>query len=106
VRFTGPVDFEVPEQAVDHVLAVTREALSNAARHAGASKVEVDLATADGFLTLRIADDGVGIEPGGRRSGLANIADRAAELAGETTVEPGENGGTVVTWKVPLDSDD
>ncbi|GAA2000637.1 GAF domain-containing sensor histidine kinase [Catenulispora subtropica] len=106
VRFTGPVDFEVPEQAVDHTLAVTREALSNAARHADASKVEVDLATADGLLTLRIADDGVGIPEQGRRSGLANIADRAAELNGEFAIEPRAGGGSVLVWKVPLDEGD
>jgi len=103
VRFTGPVDFEVPERAVDHALAVTREALSNAARHAEASKVEVDLETAGGFLLLCIADDGVGIPDGGRRSGLTNIADRAVELGGTFTVEAGERGGSVLLWKIPLD---
>ncbi|NUR32078.1 MAG: GAF domain-containing protein [Catenulispora sp.] len=106
VRFTGPVDFEVPEQAAEHVLAVTREALSNAARHAEASKVEVSLETADGFLLLRIADDGIGIPDGGRRSGLANVADRAAELHGDFTVEPGPAGGTVLLWRIPLDDAD
>ena len=103
VRFTGPVDFEVPDRAVDHALAVTREALSNAARHAQASKVEVDLETAGGFLLLRIADDGVGMPDGGRRSGLANIADRATELGGTFTCGPGSAGGSVLLWKIPLD---
>jgi signal transduction histidine kinase len=105
VRFTGPVDFEVPDRAVDHTLAVTREALSNAARHAQASKVEVDLETAGGFLLLRIADDGVGMPEGGRRSGLTNIADRAAELGGTFTCGAGERGGSVLLWKIPLDSE-
>ncbi|MEY9857806.1 signal transduction histidine kinase [Catenulispora sp. GAS73] len=103
VRFTGPVDFEAPEAAVEHVLAVTREALSNVARHARAARVEVDLETADGFLELRVADDGVGIPDGGRRSGLANIAERAAGLGGDCTVGPRESGGTVLVWRVPLD---
>jgi len=102
VRFTGPVDFEVSDHAAEHALAVTREALSNVARHAKASKAEVDVTTADGFLTLRIADNGVGIPEDGHRSGLANLADRAAELGGDFTLEPAEGGGAVVVWRVPL----
>jgi signal transduction histidine kinase len=105
VRFTGPVDYEVSEQATEHVLAVAREALSNIARHAHATTAQVDLTTADGCLLLRIADNGVGIGEGGRRSGLANINDRATALKGTSTIEPGPDGGTVLTWKVPLDDD-
>ena len=104
VRFTGPVDYEVPDEAVEHCLAVTREALSNVARHARASRVSVDLETADGHLTLRVADNGVGIgDDVTRRSGLGNIADRAEALRGSATVSAGKDGGTVLTWRVPLD---
>ena len=104
VRFTGPVDFEVTDEAVDHALAVTREALSNVARHAKASRVDVDVATTDGYLVLRVADDGCGMPDAGRRSGLANLAERAAALGGEFTAGPGENGGTVLVWRVPLEA--
>jgi signal transduction histidine kinase len=103
VRFTGPVDFEVSDEAVDHALAVAREALSNVARHAKASRVDVDVATTEGFLVLRVADDGVGMPDGGRRSGLGNLAERAAALGGEFKVGPGQDGGTVLVWRVPLD---
>ena len=105
VRFTGPVDYEVSDEAAEHALAVTREALSNVARHAQASKAEVDVATVDGFLVLRVTDNGIGIPPDSvRRSGLGNLAGRAAELDGEFTVEPaGEGGGTALTWRVPLE---
>ena len=96
VRFTGP--------AVEHVLAATREGLSNVARHAEASKAEVDVATEDGFLVLRIADNGVGMPPGAdRRSGLRSLAERAAELGGDFLVGPGEDGGTALVWRVPLE---
>ncbi|MBW8804215.1 MAG: GAF domain-containing protein [Catenulisporales bacterium] len=103
VRFTGPIDFEVPEQAVEHVLAVAREALSNVARHGVASRAEVDLETVGGSLVLRVADDGVGIADGGRRSGLTNLAERAAGLGGDFAVGRGESGGTVLVWRVPLE---
>ena len=104
VRFTGPVDYEVPDEAVEHCLAVTREALSNVARHARATRVSVDLETADGHLNLRVADNGLGIgEAVTRRSGLGNIADRAETLGGSAAITAGEGGGTVLTWRVPLD---
>jgi len=105
VRFTGPVDFEVSDEAADHALAVAREALSNVARHAQASKAEVDVTTAEGFLTLRIADNGVGTPAqAGRRSGLGNIADRASALDGEFSLAAADGGGTVLTWRIPLEA--
>jgi signal transduction histidine kinase len=104
VRFTGPVDFEVSDEAAEHALAVAREALSNVARHAKASKADVDVETTDGYLLVKIADNGVGMPAEvGRRSGLGNLADRAAALGGEFSVGAGEGGGTVLTWRVPLE---
>jgi signal transduction histidine kinase len=104
VRFTGPVDFEVSDSAAEHALAVAREALSNVARHAEASMADVDVETADGHLTVRVTDNGVGMPAeAGRRSGLGNLADRAEELGGEFSVGAGRDGGTVLTWRVPLE---
>ncbi len=101
VRFTGPVDHLVGAQVAEHLLAVLREALSNAARHAGASSVEVDLAADGGSVALTVTDDGVGITTGGRRSGLENLRERAQQLGGSFSVRPGASGGTVLVWKVP-----
>jgi two-component system, NarL family, sensor histidine kinase DevS len=101
VRFTGPVDVLIGDEAAEHLLAVLRETLSNAARHAQATRVEVDLAAADSRVTLSVADDGVGIAPGGRRSGLENLRERAQQLGGTFTVDAGPGGGTVVRWSVP-----
>ena len=67
------------------MLAVFREALSNAARHAQASQVEVSV-EAGSDLVLRVADDGTGIPPGIRRRGLANMAERAERLGGTLQV--------------------
>jgi two-component system, NarL family, sensor histidine kinase DevS len=101
LRLVGPLDDGVPDRASDHLLSALREALSNAARHSGGSKVEVAVECGDDLL-LRVRDNGKGIAEGGRRSGLANLADRAAELGGTFTVRPGENGGTDLRWRVPL----
>jgi signal transduction histidine kinase len=90
----------------EHVLAVLREALSNAARHSGATRVEVAVDTdAAGTLTVLVRDNGRGITETGRRSGLANIADRAAELGGELRLSAVESGGTELEWKVPVPPD-
>ncbi|MFJ3702528.1 MULTISPECIES: GAF domain-containing protein [unclassified Streptomyces] len=110
-RFLGPVDSLVGELAGKNLIAALREALSNVFRHAGASRVEVTVdATAvlpdgrDG-VRLTVADDGVGIPDGGRRSGLRNLARRAESLGGASWFGPGtgaDSGGTTVTWEVPL----
>ena len=101
LRFSGPVDTLVGDVAAGQLLAVLREALSNTARHAAASKVDVGLAADGRAVTLTVADDGTGIAPGGRRSGLANMDERAQHLGGTFTAQSGLDGGTVLTWKVP-----
>ncbi|WP_369267178.1 sensor histidine kinase [Streptomyces harbinensis] len=111
VSFTGPVDTRVAEGVARNLIAALREALSNAARHARAGRVEVTVdATAalpDGreAVRLTVADDGVGLpeEGAGRRSGLRNLADRAAELGGYSELGPGLGGsGLKMIWHVPL----
>lgn len=63
VRFVGPVDTLNPEEVADHLIAVLREALSNAARHAHASKVDVALSADGSTATFTVLDDGVGSLP-------------------------------------------
>ncbi|WP_107094501.1 GAF domain-containing protein [Streptomyces sp. XY431] len=101
VRMTGLLDATVPGELADAVVAVLEEALSNAARHAGSESVEVSL-TAGADLTLTVTDDGVGLPEGGRRSGLANLAERAAALGGTFSAGNRAEGGTELVWRVPL----
>jgi signal transduction histidine kinase len=101
VRFTGPVDTLVPEEVAEHLIAVLREALSNAARHAQATKIDVEVSVDGTQVALTVIDDGAGIPVGGRRSGLANLAERAAQLGGRFTTNPGASGGTVLAWSAP-----
>jgi len=102
VRFAGPVDTLVGEQVGEHLLAVLREALSNTARHAAATRVEVDVSADVRAVTLTVTDDGAGIPEGARRSGLANLRERAEQLDGTFTTAPGADGGTVLVWTVPI----
>ena len=103
LQLDGPLDTGVPAEMAAHLLGALREALSNAARHAGATSVEIRVqALAD--LSLTVTDNGVGFSPGGRRSGLANLEQRARELGGSLTVGPAPGGGTELDWRVPLSS--
>jgi signal transduction histidine kinase len=103
VRLDGLLDTSVDEEIGEHLLAVVREALSNVARHAHATETTLDISVGDDVV-VRVEDDGVGIPEGGRRSGLRNMGDRAERLGGSSTAESRPEGGTVLTWQVPLKS--
>ncbi|MFJ8823795.1 GAF domain-containing sensor histidine kinase [Streptomyces sp. NPDC102467] len=109
-RFLGAVDAVVGELAGKNLIAALREALSNAFRHAGASRIDVvvdaTVLLPDGSqgVRLTVADDGVGIPEGGRRSGLKNLKRRAESLGGDSWYGPGigdDGGGTTVVWQAP-----
>ena len=51
---------------------------------------------------LIVTDNGVGMKPTKRRSGLANLEERARKLNGKLRVSPGPGGGTELEWRVPL----
>ncbi|WP_405734498.1 GAF domain-containing protein [Streptomyces sp. NBC_01537] len=102
LRMEGLVDTDVPGNVRDHVVAVLGEALANVGRHAQASSADVSLVVRAGELTLTVADNGVGISDGGRRSGLRNLAERAELLGGELTIDAPSGGGTRLVWRVPL----
>jgi signal transduction histidine kinase len=102
LRTEGLVDTDVPRAVADQVVAVLGEALSNTARHANATAADVTLVVRGGELALTVADDGVGIPAGGRRSGLANLAQRAADLGGTLDLGTPPGGGARLVWRVPL----
>ena len=74
----GAVDTLVPDDVANQLVAATREALSNVARHAHATKVDVHMEIRGDEVVLEVIDDGVGIREGGRSSGLRNLRARAA----------------------------
>jgi signal transduction histidine kinase len=101
LRLDGALDAEVPPAIAAEMLATLREALANVARHAGAGLVEVTVEVgAD--LVLVVRDDGCGLTGPGRGSGLANLAQRAAELGGRLATTTPSGGGTRLEWRVPL----
>jgi len=102
LRFSGPVDSLLDAELVDELTAVLREALSNVARHAQASTVEVTLDVSSSQLCLSVDDDGRGLGDTHRRSGLANLDERAARHGGTLTVTSSPNEGTRLRWQIAL----
>jgi signal transduction histidine kinase len=102
VRIDGAVDTLVQDPEVaEHAVAVLREAVSNALRHAQASEIVVTIEAGD-HLIIDVCDDGVGIPAGTARSGLLNVERRATKCGGTVTIGPGPRSGTRLTWRVPL----
>lgn len=102
VRFAGPVEASVSVDVAGDIEAVLREALSNVARHAGASTVQVRMAVADGRLVLDVVDNGRGFKDPPRLSGLEHMRRRAARHGGELVLTTPAGGGTHLSWSVPL----
>ena len=101
LRLVGPLDEAVPADVAEQMLSALRESLANAARHAAASRVDVTVEVGP-ELVLRVRDNGTGMGHSTRRSGLANMAERAADLGGKLTVHAAEGGGTQLDWRVPI----
>jgi signal transduction histidine kinase len=102
VRFAGPVDTLIHGTVIGEIEAVVREGLTNAARHAQARKVTLEVSADGGWLAVRISDDGVGMSQPVRSSGLGNLRHRAESLGGSLTIEDHPRGGTMLTWAIPV----
>ncbi|ONI61270.1 hypothetical protein ALI44B_12475 [Leifsonia sp. ALI-44-B] len=103
IVFEGDVDGVIVDDLLDDTEAVVREGLANAVRHAHATTVIVSVGVTAGAIEVRISDDGPGpgVSPPARSSGTANLAARAASHGGSSSLDPGAEGGSVLTWQVP-----
>ena len=98
VSFAGPLDPGPGETLAHDILAVTREALSNCARHAHATAVSISLALKDGLITLDITDNGRGLGTPARSSGLSSMRRRAERNGGVFQLSAPASGGTRLSW--------
>jgi two-component system, NarL family, sensor histidine kinase DevS len=101
VSCRGLGDREVALPVQLEAAAVLREALSNSARHAHASWVEVHV-TVDDELAVIVVDNGVGVGTPRHMSGIANARARAELLGGHLDVLAVDAGGTRFEWRVPI----
>jgi signal transduction histidine kinase len=95
---------------LEDLVAVLREGLTNVARHARASQVDLDVTATSDAVVIQLTDDGVGMQGEQRRSGLANLRRRAERHGGALVLvsplphaPPNRSGGTCLRWTVPLD---
>lgn len=98
----GPLDTAVTETMREPLMKVLREALSNVARHARATQVEISLSVSEGTVTLSVDDDGVGLPADVSRSGLENARVRAAALGGTLHLDVSPLSGVRLQWSIPL----
>jgi signal transduction histidine kinase len=97
------VDWRLPERIEVAAYYVVSEALANAAKHAKASVVHVDLNAGDAFVQLSISDDGVGGADLNRGSGLIGLRDRVEALGGKIEMASPAGAGTSLVVTIPID---
>lgn len=103
------LECEAPVYVHDATIAsqlfrIAQEAVTNVVRHARAKHLTVILSRESDLLTLEVADDGVGFQgnPDGHQGlGLVSMEQRCAQLGGQWSIEPRDEGGMVVTCTVP-----
>jgi signal transduction histidine kinase len=94
---------ELPDDLVEDVENVLREALSNAARHAKATNVVASVLVTSDTISVTVTDDGIGPQGSKRRKGgTLSLAHRATTHGGSFALQPGPNGGSVMTWICPI----
>ena len=104
----------LPPDRRSDILFIVREALSNVARHSGASQAAVVLALDEGDLVVCVEDNGRGFDPAlvpgpdtlGRHQGLSNMRDRAIGMGGTFAIERPDGAGTRIIVRVPASSGD
>lgn len=107
VRVVRRLDPELPELDADVELAlyrVAQESLTNVARHAQASRVELRLARFDGAVELRVQDNGVGLDGSEPGNGVLGMRERAVLVGGTLTLADRQGGGGAeVVLEVPVE---
>ncbi|SDT06785.1 GAF domain-containing sensor histidine kinase [Jiangella sp. DSM 45060] len=101
LQLIGELDNAVSDEIAEQLVPVLQESLSNIVRHAKASRAGAVVELSGGRVRVTVTDNGVGLPEVPHRSGLANLAERAARLGGTFTAGPAPDGGTVVCWDVP-----
>jgi signal transduction histidine kinase len=100
----------VDDDRATALFRILQESLNNVLRHAKATRAQIELYADDGKLTMRVADNGVGIFPGCRRKansfGLVGIKERVSTLGGQLVIENGTDKGTTITVSIPMETED
>jgi signal transduction histidine kinase len=100
------LEFELSRAARETVTRITREAIANAARHGGAEQIVASLKGGADGVTLRVIDDGCGIDSDGHSPaiegfGLRSIRERTSALGGYLNISRARRGGTELEVRLP-----
>jgi signal transduction histidine kinase len=96
------VETRLPREVEAAAYFLVAEALTNAARHADASNIDVEVTVEDSEVTVIVADDGGGGADPERGSGLQGLADRLAAIGGSFSVDSTAGKGTTLRARIPL----
>jgi signal transduction histidine kinase len=105
VEYDSTFAGRLPDETETHLFRIAQEALTNVARHSGASHVAVDLSKRDAYVRLSIADNGVGLQAAGAPKpsvGMVGMRARARHAGGDFTIESPASGGLTVAAWVPM----
>jgi signal transduction histidine kinase len=105
VELDARIDQRLPERLEVAAYYIASEALTNAAKHAHASVVRVDLGEQNGNIRLSIRDDGIGGVDRSRGSGLVGLQDRVEALGGKITIDSTPGNGTLLVATLPLEDE-
>jgi signal transduction histidine kinase len=98
-----PLDFDLPLRR--SLLLAVKEAITNAAKHSGATKLLLEIQRQDSGLNVAVADDGKGFDPAkssGKRNGIGNMIQRMNEVGGRCAVASEPGMGCRVEFSIPL----
>jgi two-component system, NarL family, sensor histidine kinase YdfH len=97
---------ELPGEYHEHLLRLTREGLTNIARHAQASQAWIQAGVENALITLDIADNGIGFDPAQVTTGhygLLGLRERARLMNGHLLIESEPGRGTIVRLCLPVE---
>ena len=100
--FQGPVDTMIGEELANQVIPVIRELITNAIRHAEATKIDLVVLANQTYCEIRVVDNGKGYVAGERKSGLLNLERRALARGGEFEILRDGVAGTRTMWRASL----
>lgn len=99
-------DRDLDEKGATALFRILQESLTNIIRHAQATQVQVDLNRDNGWIYMKVTDNGVGMQANVRKNtntfGIAGIKERITMLGGELQIHSGEGKGTVLAVSIPL----
>jgi signal transduction histidine kinase len=106
VEYKSSFTARLPDETETHLFRICQEALTNIARHSGASRVHIGLRSEGERINLSVGDNGRGLGPGGRAEqqglGLIGMRARARSAGGELAIRSADGAGLVIDVTVPV----